>query len=75
MQPPCTAKEGRLLHSGTCLGAGQTQHKNGLVPPPPFIQREGRSSTLSLESRRTGGHSCSSNLYFSSTIILYFRLK
>jgi hypothetical protein len=25
MQPPCTAKEGRLLHSGNCLGAGQTQ--------------------------------------------------
>jgi hypothetical protein len=51
--PPCTAKEGRLLHSGTCLCAGQTQHKNGLVPPPPFIQHEGRSSTLSLGSRRT----------------------
>uniref|UniRef100_A0A804P1J7 Uncharacterized protein n=1 Tax=Zea mays TaxID=4577 RepID=A0A804P1J7_MAIZE len=30
-----------------------TQHKNGLVPPPPFIQHEGRSSALSLGSRRT----------------------
>jgi hypothetical protein len=57
---PCTAKEGRLPHSGNCLGAGQTQ---GLVPPSPFIQSEVRISALFLGSRRTGGHSRSSNLY------------
>jgi hypothetical protein len=75
MQSSRTAENGRLLHSGTCLDAGETHHKIGLVPPSPFIQHDVRSSTLSLGSRRTGGHSGRPNLYFSFQFIFNFSLQ
>ena len=48
-----TDGDGRLICSGTHLGAGQVQRTSGLVHPPLFIPHEASGWAPSMGSRWT----------------------